>query len=329
MRLIFAGTPDAAVPSLRALLQGPHEVMAVLTRPDAPTGRGRKLRPSPVKELAVEHGLEILEAASLRADSPSEQDAAVRERLVQLAPDAIPVVAYGALIPPDLLTLPQHGWINLHFSLLPAWRGAAPVQHAILSGATRTGMSVFRIDEGLDTGPILAREDVAIGPLETSGELLARMAEDGAALLGRALDGLRDGSITPGPQTGAASHAGKIRPADAQIDWTRPGADVATHIRAMSPQPGAWTMLSGQRFKILSVEDAPAPDGAPLVPGQLHVSRRHLHVGTGDAPVALGVIAPAGKKAMRAVEWARGAAPADGTRFDPAPMAADAGAGAR
>ncbi|MFC0674285.1 methionyl-tRNA formyltransferase [Brachybacterium hainanense] len=310
MRVLFAGTPAAAVPSLRALLESDHEVVAVLTRPDAPTGRGRRLRPSPVRALADEAGVPVLTPPTLR-------DAAVQEQLRRLAPEAAPVVAYGNLIPAPALDIPRHGWINLHFSLLPAWRGAAPVQRAVLAGQTRTGMTTFRIDAGMDTGDVLASRPVDIGPLETSGELLERLAHDGAPLLVETLDALADGTARAVPQRGEASHAAKLTAQEARIDWSADAAVLDAHIRGMSPDPGAWTLLRGERFKILGVDATQPPADLVLAPGELHATRRALFVGTGTAPIAIGTVAPAGKKAMRAADWARGAALEERTLFAP------------
>ena len=315
MRLLFAGTPEAALPSLRTLLDSHHEVVGVLTQPDARTGRGRKLRPSPVKTLALEAGIPVVTPATLRDD-------AVRQQLRDLAPDAAPVVAYGNLIPQAALGIPRHGWINLHFSLLPAWRGAAPAQRAVLAGQRRTGMSVFRIEKGLDTGDVLTTAPTTIGEFETAGELLERMAEDGAALLLQALDALADGSAELTPQDhAAATHAAKLTTAEAQIDWSLPAEQVSAHIRGMSPQPGAWTLLDGARTKILGIEAA--PEHAPLPPGRIEAGKRQVLVGTGTAPIALSTLAPAGKKPMRAADWARGASLAADARFTTAPQDGD------
>jgi len=311
MRVLFAGTPAAAVPSLQALLGSDHEVVAVLTRPDAPTGRGRTLRPSPVRAVADEAGVPVLTPRTLR-------DAEVQARLRELAPDAAPVVAYGNLIPPAALDIPRHGWINLHFSLLPAWRGAAPVQRAVLAGETETGMSTFRIDAGLDTGDVLAMRGTSIGPLETSGELLERLAVEGAQLLVRTLDELAAGTAVATPQEGEATHAAKLTAQEAQIDWNAPAEAVSAHIRGMSPDPGAWTLLRGERFKVLGVDAAQVPEDLALAPGQLHATRRGVFAGTATRPLALGTVAAAGKKAMRAADWARGAALTEGTAFDAA-----------
>jgi len=312
MRLLFAGTPEAALPTLRTLLDSHHEVVGVLTRPDAPTGRGRRLRPSPVKELALESGVEVFTPETLR-------DEETLQTLRALAPDAAPVVAYGALVPPSVLAIPAHGWINLHFSLLPAWRGAAPAQRAVLAGQRETGMSVFRIEEGLDTGDVLATAPTTIGEHETSGELLDRMAEDGAALLLQTLDALEAGTAVATPQDhAAATRAPKLTTAEAEIDWTLPAAQVSAHIRGMSPHPGAWTLLDGARAKLLGVE-APEPgllaETGPLAPGQIRAGKRQVLVGTGTEPLALATLAPAGKRPMRAADWARGANLAEDAAF--------------
>jgi len=314
MRLVFAGTPEAALPSLRTLLDSRHEVVAVLTRADAPSGRGRKLAPSPVKSLALEAGVEVLTPASLR-------DQEVQQRLRELDPDAAPVVAYGNLVPPAALEIPRHGWVNLHFSLLPEWRGAAPAQRAVLAGQRETGMSVFRLEKGLDTGDVIAAARTPIGEVETSGELLDRLAVDGAALLLQALDALEDGTADPVPQDhAAATHAAKLTTAEARLDWTRPAPEVGALIRGMSPQPGAWTVLDGARTKILGVEavlpaSAQALPGA-LAPGEIGATRRQVLVGTGTVPLAIATLAPAGKRPMRAADWARGAGLDPGTRFE-------------
>ncbi|ASK64588.1 methionyl-tRNA formyltransferase [Brachybacterium avium] len=307
MRLLFAGTPEAALPSLRTLLDSHHEVVGVLTQPDAPTGRGRKLAPSPVKALALEAGVPVLTPATLR-------DQAVQQQLRDLAPDVAPVVAYGNLIPQAALDIPRHGWINLHFSRLPAWRGAAPAQRAVLAGQRETGMSVFRIEQGLDTGDILTSAPTTIGEFETAGELLERMAEDGASVLLETLDALAAGTATATPQDHAlATRAAKLSTAEARIDWTRPAAQVAAHIRGMSPQPGAWTLLDGARTKLLGVEQS--PEHAPLPPGRIEATKHQVLVGTGTEVIALSTLAPAGKRPMRAADWARGAALAEGARF--------------
>jgi methionyl-tRNA formyltransferase len=307
VRLLFAGTPETAVPSLRALLGSRHEVVAVLTRADARAGRGRTLRPSPVRQVAEEAGLEVLTPRTLR-------DEAVADRIRALAPDACPVVAYGLLVPPELLTVPRYGWVNLHFSVLPAWRGAAPVQHAILAGDEVTGASTFLLEEGLDTGPVLGTLTETIRPRDTAGDLLGRLAESGAGLLVATLDALEDGRLVPQPQPAeGVSHAPKITVEDARVDWSRPAYAVDRLVRACTPAPGAWTTFRGQRFKVHPVlpEDEPV-DGPP---GTLVVSKDAVRVATGAGSVRLGTVQPHGKAPMAADAWARGARPEPGERL--------------
>lgn len=311
MRVVFAGTPEAAVPSLRALLASRHEVVGVLTRADARAGRGRTLRPSPVREVAAEAGLPVLTPTSLRDEEAVAQ-------LRDWAPDACPVVAYGLLVPRDLLELPEHGWINLHFSLLPAWRGAAPVQHAIRAGDDVTGAVTFRIDEGLDTGPVLGRLTETVRPQDTSGALLDRLAVSGAELLVATLDGLEDGVLVPEPQPAdGASLAPKIEVDDARVDWSRPAFAVDRLVRSCTPAPGAWTTWRGERFKLGAVRPCGAEASeADLAPGEVSAGRRTVLVGTGTVPVQLDRVQPHGKKEMAAADWARGVRPEEGARFD-------------
>lgn len=300
MRVVFAGTPEAAVPSLQAILHSRHDVLAVLTRPDAPAGRGRSTRRSPVGQVADEAGIPVL--TPLR---PRE----VAGQLRELNPDACPVVAYGALLPADLLAIPQHGWINLHFSLLPAWRGAAPVQHAIAHGDEVTGATTFVIDEGMDTGPVLGKMTAAIGRRETSGDLLERLAVTGADLLVATLDALESGALEPDPQPyDGVSMAPKITVEDARIDWAAPAFAVDRHIRAMTPAPGAWTTFRDERLKVLPV----ATTDQDLAPGQLRVGKRSVLVGTATQAVELGQVQAVGKKVMDAAAWARGVRDSDG-----------------
>lgn len=297
MRLVFAGTPEPAVEPLRQLIASRHEVVAVLTRPDARKGRGRTLHPSPVKELALEHGIEVLTPETLKDNEE------IRTRLRELAPDCIPVVAYGNLIPAGMLDIPAHGWVNLHFSLLPQWRGAAPVQHAILNGDTETAATVFRIDEGLDTGDVLNVLPETIGAEDTADTLLARLATRGAATLVETMDGLEDGTIAPKPQPEDGTYAPKIAVEDARIDWTQPVEVVDRAIRAYTAAPGAWTTLGGERVKVEPVKPAGTAD---LAPGEVAVSKKELRVGTGTGDVILSRIQPPGKKMMNAADWARG-----------------------
>ncbi|WP_408931514.1 methionyl-tRNA formyltransferase [Corynebacterium sp. YSMAA1_1_D6] len=303
MRIIFAGTPEPAVVALEKLIASRHEVVAVITRPDARKGRGRTLHPSPVKALALEHGIEVLTPTTLKPET--EDGEALRARLAELVPEAIPVVAYGNLITEDLLEIPAHGWVNLHFSLLPAWRGAAPVQASIAAGDALTGATTFRIDKGLDTGDILATMEEAIRPTDTADDLLTRLAYAGGDLLVETMDGLEEGSITPQPQEGEATYAHKIATADARIDWTRPAAEVDRHIRAHTPGPGAWTMLGESRLKVgpVSLVDVEAET---LQPGAVRVGKKDVVVGTGDGAVRMSRIQPPGKKMMNAADWGRG-----------------------
>ena len=315
MRIVFAGTPEPAVVALEKLIDSPHEVASVITRPDARRGRGRTVHPSPVKALAEKHGIEVLTPTTLK---PGTEDGdALRARLADIAPEAIPVVAYGNLITEDLLSLPTHGWVNLHFSLLPAWRGAAPVQAAIAAGDTRTGATTFRIDQGLDTGDILATIDEDIQDTDTADDLLTRLAYAGGDLLVRTMDGLEDGSIAPQPQVGEASYAHKISTDDARIDWTASAEAVDRHIRAHTPGPGAWTLLGQSRLKLGPVEPVPPTELedrtehsalSALQPGEVHVAKKEVMVGTGSSPVRLGKIQPPGKKMMNAADWGRGLA---------------------
>ena len=301
MRLVFAGTPDVAVPSLRALLDSDrHEVVAVVSRPDARTGRGRGLSRSPVAAAADAAGIEVL-------TPPNARDSGFAERLRELAPDAVPVVAYGHLVPRPVLDIPAHGWINLHFSLLPAWRGAAPVNAAIAAGDEVTGATTFRLDEGMDTGPVLGTMTETIRPRDTAGDLLGRLSESGAGLLVATLDGLEAGELRPVPQpTDGVSHAGKLTVDDARVRWTDPAVAVDRHIRSVTPAPGAWTTLGGERVKIGSAR--PAEETAPdLEPGRIAWDKKAVHVGTASAPMVLETIQPPGKRMMDALNWVRGA----------------------
>lgn len=301
MRLVFAGTPEVALPSLWALLDSSHEVVAVVTRPDAPAGRGRALTPSPVAAVAAERGIEVL-----RPERPSDEGFLARLR--DLAPDCIPVVAYGALVPRAALGIPRHGWVNLHFSLLPAWRGAAPVQHAIWHGDDVTGATTFLLEEGLDTGPVLGTVAETIRPRDTSGDLLQRLSGSGATLLVATMDALDAGVIAAVRQPhDGVSRAPKITVDDARVDWTQPAVRVDRQVRACTPAPGAWTVFRGERLKLGPV--VPAVDEAGVAPGALVVRKHEVLVGTASAPVRLGDVVPVGKKAMAAADWARGAHP--------------------
>jgi methionyl-tRNA formyltransferase len=309
MRVVFAGTPQAAVPSLDALLASRHEVAAVVTRPDAPAGRGRHVESSPIARRAAAAGLELLTPA--RPREPQFLD-----RLRQIAPDCVPLVAYGALIPQAALDVPAYGWVNLHFSVLPAWRGAAPVPHAILAGDEVTGACTFLIEEGLDTGPVFGTVTEEIGRSDTSGDLLTRLAVDGARLLVATLDGIEEGRLTPAPQPAeGVSHAPKLTTDDARIDWKTPALHIDRQVRACTPAPGAWTTLDGERVKIFPV--APIPGVTELEPGEILADKRGLQVGTGSGhTVRLGDVQAQGKKRMAAADWARGLRLHSGARFE-------------
>lgn len=309
MRVVFAGTPEVAVPALDAVAASDHDLVGVVTRPDAPAGRGRRLTPSPVGLRAEELGVPVLKPAHPR-------DPEFQAALTELAPDCCPVVAYGALIPRSALDIPRHGWVNLHFSLLPAWRGAAPVQHSIWAGDEVTGATTFRIVEALDAGPTFGVMTESIRPDDTSGDLLGRLAEGGAGLLVATLDGIDDGSLEAReqPQDGV-SLAPKITVDDARVDWGEPAQAVDRRIRACSPFPGAWTEYDGERVKLGPVSPAPADARPGLDPGVLAVGKNEVLVGTATGPVRLDRVKAFGKKEMAAADWARGARLADGATF--------------
>ncbi len=315
MRLVFAGTPEAALPSLDAIAASAHDLVAVVTRPDAPSGRGRHLSRSPVGAWADARGIEVL-----TPQRPREPE--FLARLTDIAPDCVPVVAYGALVPPAALAIPKHGWVNLHFSLLPAWRGAAPVQHAVLHGDEITGASVFALEAGLDTGPVFGTLSEPIRPTDTSGDLLERLSVAGARLLVDVLDGIAAGTLAPVPQPAdGVSLAPKITVEDAQVRWSEPAFAVDRRVRACTPSPGAWTTFRGERVKLgllsstrpagSAITEAPA-----LAPGEILVERSRVLAGTATVPIALGEVRAAGKKPMPATDWARGVRPEPGETFE-------------
>ena len=331
MRVAFAGTPVAAVPTLDALLKSRHQVAAVITRPDARAGRGLKLGRSPVAQRAAEAGIEVLTPAR-----PSEPDFLARLRAI--GPDCCPVTAYGALLPQSALDVPPQGWVNLHFSILPAWRGAAPVQHAILHGDDVTGATTFRIVRELDAGPVYGVLTEAIRPDDTAGDLLDRLSTAGAELLVATLDGIESGELEAREQPAdGISLAPKLTPADAEVDWRKPAIAIGRQIRACTPEPGAWTQLDGVRIKLWPVTLAPgspepgspAPGSpgpasvgpvssgpvsagtvsvgtGPPAPGELRITSHGVLAGTASAPVILGDVQANGKRRMPAGDWARG-----------------------
>ncbi|MFD3416105.1 methionyl-tRNA formyltransferase [Streptomyces cyaneofuscatus] len=299
MKLVFAGTPEVAVPALDALIASDrHDVAAVVTRPDAPAGRGRRLVASPVAERAAEAGIEVLKPAKPR-------DEEFLARLREIAPDCCPVVAYGALLPKVALDVPARGWVNLHFSLLPAWRGAAPVQHSVMAGDEVTGASTFLIEEGLDSGPVYGVLTEEIRPTDTSGDLLTRLAFAGAGLLAATMDGIEDGTLhaVPQPHDGVTL-APKITVEDARITWSAPALRVDRVVRGCTPAPGAWTLFRGERLKL--IQATPVLDRTDLAPGELAAAKNNVYVGTGSHAVELLWVQPQGKKPMKAADWARG-----------------------
>jgi methionyl-tRNA formyltransferase len=307
MRLIFAGTPEVALPSLDAIAASQHDLVAVITRPDAPAGRGRVLARSAVGAWADERGIAVLTPTRLREQS-------FVDSLTALAPDCVPVVAYGALVPPVALAVPGRGWINLHFSLLPAWRGAAPVQHAVLHGDQATGASVFQLEEGMDTGPVYGTVVEKIARRDTAGELLSRLAAGGAGLLVAVLDAMQAGTARAvGQSADGVSLAPKITVDDAEVRWGDPAFAVDRRIRACTPTPGAWSTFRGERVKLGPV--LPVVDAAPLPAGEVRAERSRVLVGTATDPVALGEVRAAGKRPMPAGDWARGARAGVGERL--------------
>ncbi|WP_438294855.1 methionyl-tRNA formyltransferase [Streptomyces sp. HUAS TT7] len=308
MKLVFAGTPEVAVPALDALIaSGRHEVAAVVTRPDAPAGRGRRLVASPVAERAEEAGIEVLKPVKPR-------DEQFLARLREIAPDCCPVVAYGALLPKVALDIPAHGWVNLHFSLLPAWRGAAPVQHAVMAGDEITGAATFLIEEGLDSGPVYGTVTEEVRPTDTSGDLLTRLAFAGSGLLAATMDGIEDGSLKAVPQPlDGISLAPKITVEMAHVDWAAPALRVDRVVRGCTPAPGAWTVFRGERLKL--IQAALVTDRTDLAPGEPSVAKNNVYVGTGSHAVELLWVQPQGKKPMRGADWARGVRIAPGERL--------------
>jgi len=295
LRLLFAGSPEAAVPSLAALLASRHEVVTVVTREDSPVGRRRVLTPTPVAAEAERAGVPVVKADRLGP---------VTDRLVALDADLGVVVAYGALIREPLLSAPRLGWINLHFSLLPRWRGAAPVQRAIIAGDAETGTSVFQLVPELDAGPVYAMERQPIGAAQTAGHLLARLAESGARQLVSVVDALADGTAVAREQTGEETLAPKLGIEDGRLDWSRPAGEVDARLRGTTPEPGAFTTAGDDRLKVLRA--AIAHGEPPLPPGRVAARGGRVLVGTATDPLELAEVQPAGKRAMPAADWWRG-----------------------
>ncbi|MGF9648942.1 methionyl-tRNA formyltransferase [Pseudarthrobacter oxydans] len=306
MRVLFAGTPAVAVPSLNALVEAGFDVVAVLTRPDAPIGRKRVLTPSPVAARAAELGIEVIHAARINAETTA--------RISAVSPDVAAIVAYGGLVPAAALGIPPHGWINLHFSLLPAWRGAAPVQRAVMAGDDVTGAVTFQLEEGLDTGPVFGTLTETVGPEDTAGELLERLSHSGAVLLAQTLSAIDAGKAAAVPQSGEVSLAPKLTLDDGRLDWEHPALALGRQARGVTPEPGAWTVMDGQRIKLAPVRLR--PDVSGLAPGSVSLQGKSVLVGTGSHAVELTRIQPAGKKMMAAADWARGMASLESVVFE-------------
>ena len=307
MRLIFAGTPVTALPVAEAVSQL-HQIVAVLTRPPAAQGRSSALVASPVAQWADARGIEVIAPTNLR-------DPALADRIQQLDPDCCVIVAYGGLITRKLLAIPRHHWVNLHYSLLPGYRGAAPVQRALLDGCTTTGVTTFRLVPALDAGPVYLRREVAVAPDETAGDLLDRMSLIGAQAMVETLAMIEAGHQPSEQPLEGISWAPKLSPDQARLDWTWPVARLVDQVRAMSPDPGAWAVLAGQRFRVLRAVSAEVPDAPEAVPGQLRATRKKLYCRADDGWVELVQVHPAGKQPMPGADWARGAW-RDGMRFD-------------
>ncbi|MCT9871841.1 methionyl-tRNA formyltransferase [Paenarthrobacter aurescens] len=306
MRVLFAGTPAVAVPSLDALVKAGFDIVAVLTRPDAPLGRKRILTPSPVAARAMELGIDVIRAAKVDADTTA--------RIAEFAPDVAAIVAYGGIVPKAALGVPKHGWVNLHFSLLPAWRGAAPVQRSIIAGDDITGAATFQLEEGLDTGPVFGTLTETVRPEDTAGDLLERLSISGAVLLSQTLSAIDAGQASPQPQAGEVTLAPKLTLEDGRLDWQQPALAVNRRARGVTPEPGAWTTLDGQRIKLEPVELR--PEVKDLAPGSIRVDGKSVLVGTGSHALELGRVQPAGKKMMSSADWARGLAAPERVVFE-------------
>ena len=306
MRVLFAGTPAVAVPSLDALIEAGFDVVAVLTRPDAPVGRKRVLTPSPVAQRAAELGIDVIHAARVDAEAIAGISA--------VRPDVAAIVAYGGLVPPAALGIPRHGWVNLHFSLLPAWRGAAPVQRSVMAGDDVTGAVTFQLEEGLDTGPVFGTLTEAVRPQDTAGDVLERLSHSGAVLLAQTLSAIAAGKASPQPQAGEVSLAPKLTLEDGHLNWAHPALAISRQARGVTPEPGAWTLLDGQRVKVEPVRLR--PDVSGLAPGSVAMQGKTVLVGTGSHAVELTRLQPAGKKMMAAADWARGVASLESVVFE-------------
>jgi methionyl-tRNA formyltransferase len=311
LKIVFFGTPEFAVPSLRALLSSEHEVLAVVTQPDRQSGRGRKLKSPPVKEAASGSGIPVSQPERVK-------DPLFLKQLADLAPDVIVTAAYGQILPAEIIHMPPHGCLNIHASLLPKYRGASPVNMAIINGEEVTGTTIMLMDEGMDTGPLLLQEEMRIEPGDTAGTLSVKLSEQGARMVLNALEGLKSGSLSPTPQSGEPSYAPLLKKSDGIIDWSLPAEKVCSFIRGMNPWPAAWSILGGERMKILMAEPVPEPDGATEhEPGEIvHMSKDSMIVGTGGGLVSLREIQPPGKPPMPAKAFIQGRRPEPGWKFE-------------
>jgi methionyl-tRNA formyltransferase len=317
MRIVFCGTPLFAVPALKHLIAQPDfEIMAVITQPDRPRGRGQEVSFSPVKEVAIGAGISVHQPEKIR--SPE-----VHELLQKLAPEVVVIIAYGQIIPARLLPIPKLGWINLHASLLPKYRGAAPINWAIVNGETKTGVTSMRIDAGMDTGEILLQEEMEIGGTETAPELTARMSELGAPLMAETLRALASGTLIPRAQDNAlASSAPMMKKEDGRIDWARPAGEIFNRIRGFAPWPGAYTSFRGQTCHISGepaskeLSEQNAQTGKPGVPGSLVVNKREVTVVCGGTTyLRLDRVKQEGRKQVSAAEFVNGAHLLTGEHF--------------
>ena len=305
MKIVFFGTPEFAVPSLRILIDSGHEVIAVVTQPDRQSGRGRHMKACPVKAAAEGAGLEVLQPRKVR-------DPEFIARLRQLAPSVIVVVAYGQILPSEIIHMPEYGCVNVHASLLPKYRGAAPINRALIDGEEKTGVMTMLMDEGMDTGPVLLKEETKITPEDTAGSLSKRLSEIGAARLIPTLKGLEKGSLKPTPQEGEPSYAPLMKKSDGLIRWSLPAREICNFIRGMNPWPCAYGFIGEERFKILMAFPVEGEGHAGLIES---VTKDELVVGTGKGMISVTEIQPSGKPAMEIRAFLQGRKIEKGMRF--------------
>jgi len=305
LRLIFFGTPEFAVAPLKSLLESQHEVIAVVTQPDRQSGRGRKVHACPVKDEAQKTGIRVLQPEKVR-------DQEFINELRTLAPSVIVVVAYGQILPSEIIKLPESGCINIHASLLPRYRGASPINRAIIDGETMTGITTMLMDEGMDTGPVLLQEEIGIRPDDTAGSLSDRLSHLGAHLIMKTLEELGKENVKPVPQSGESSYAPMMKKTDGLIDWTKSASELSNFIRGMNPWPGAYTFLEGERIKIIGIKTLDEAGEAGTIE---KVSKDELVIGTGKGSISVLEIQPPGKKAMSVRSYLQGKKLDKGMRF--------------